>query len=99
MMSHNLNMAGAARGGLGGPSQSEIMSLAQTIKATPGTHQINLGMAPAAGRGGPADAQAALAYSAIVRQQLIAQGVDPSRFTIASEAAAQMSAQKSGTTP
>lgn len=92
MVMHSLKLSGMggmnAMGGMGGAggwspvAQSQIATLAQQIATTPGTHQIDAGLPPGARPGAPVDQAAAQVYANAVREQLIAQGANPSRFTV-----------------
>jgi len=96
MAMHTLNLSRGAGGSFNASSQSQLLTLAQSIKTTPGSHLINIGPPPGTQAGMMASPQASQAWAALVRKQLIRQGADSSRFTIATTRAAEPPSGGSG---
>jgi hypothetical protein len=76
--------ATSSPGSTEGLSSTQLTSLAHMINASAGMHRIVVH--PPASPSGTNDPAAQAAYGATVRQQLIAQGADSSRFTVVAEA-------------
>ena len=102
LLFHALSLAKGSNGLLNRSSQSQLSSFAQTINSSQGSRQYNVGAVPT-GMGYQAGPGGEAAYLAMVRQQLVAQGADTSKFTLTTGATSPtpgpMSATRGTATP